>query len=118
MLLALTFLLLTTNPSFGETHQPHPAASVRAIATGYCLSGRRTATDKVVYAGCVALSRSLARALDAHYGDRIMIDGLGVFTYDDRSPQKFLHADVHFPRYRDAASFGKREVLVWKLGGS
>lgn len=110
----LLLLAITPNPSAGQTNQPHSEGTV-VIATGYHLAGRKTATDKVVYPGCVALSRCLAKQLNAKFGDRIKIEGMGVYTYDDRSPQKFKHVDIHFPVYKDAYRFGKRRLRVWNL---
>lgn len=103
-------LAITPNPSIG---QDLPARqTVSAVATGYCLSGRKTATDKVVYQGCIALSDTCRRKLKAKYGDKIEVVGTGTYTFDDRSPQKFSHVDIHFPKYKDACNFGKKKVLV------
>lgn len=100
-----------------SAHVSHTQTAVKALATGYCLTGRRTSTDKLVYPGCVALSDSLRRKLGAKYGDRIEVEGIGQFTFDDRSPQRFRHIDIHFPRYRDAKRFGAKRVLVWRVKG-
>lgn len=105
----------STPPSQTEPVNVHTQA-VKAIATGYCLHGRKTSTDKLVYPGCVALSDTLRRQLGARYGDKIMVEGVGYFVFDDRSPQKFRHIDIHFPRYKDAKIFGKKVVKVQRVG--
>ncbi len=89
-----------------------------AVVTAYCLRGKRTASDKIVYPGCVALSRCLARQLDAKFGDKIHIEGVGIFTVDDKMPTKWKHCrvDIHLPTLKQCRVFGVKRCRVRRIG--
>jgi 3D (Asp-Asp-Asp) domain-containing protein len=118
--LIILALLLTSNPGPAQTigpEAPKPVVKVKAVATAYCLRGNHTASGKVVYRGCIALSRCLVKRLKAHFGDLIVVEGIGTFVFDDLMPPKWQHprVDIHYPTLKECYRFPNGEkFLVWK----
>jgi hypothetical protein len=99
-----------------------------ATITAYCLAGKKTTSGKRVYPGCLALSRPLARSLglksgrgtyDYRFGTRIVVEGVGCFTFDDLMPPQWQkpRVDIHRPTVRECRDFGLRRARVWVVKG-
>lgn len=89
----------------------HPGVRAPDSRPGITASGLR------VREGMVALSRDLEYILDLEFGDRIRLEGLGIYEFEDRmSPRKRMVADIFMNSYRKARRFGvKRNVLLIKM---
>lgn len=115
MLLILT-LLLTSHPGPGQPIGPHRQETVRikAVATAYCLKGQRTASGKIVYPGCIALSRGLVKRFNAKFGDLVVVEGIGYFVFDDLMPPKWKYprVDIHYPTLRQCHHFPNGERFL------
>jgi hypothetical protein len=91
--------------------------------TAYTWSGRRTASGKWPQVGMLAVSRDLERDLHLTFGDRIELDGLGVYRFECRMSKRWVRrADIFLPSRRAALHFGKRPSALWVVteqrGGS
>jgi hypothetical protein len=104
-------------------HKVHRLEACATI-TAYCLAGKETTSGKRVYPGCLALSRPLARRLglksgrgayDYRFGTRIVVEGVGCFTFDDLMPPQWRHprVDIHRPTVRQAVAFGLKRARVY-----
>lgn len=106
-------LLLTSNPSHGNS-QP-PSYTARVTATAYCLKGKMTNGERTHH-GCIALSRDLAKALglkkgkgtyDYRFGAIIELKGVGKFVFKDLMPPQWrLRVDVWQPSVKHCHVFG------------
>lgn len=78
---------------------------------GITSSGRR------VKEGMVAVSRDVERFLNLEFGDRVLLHGLGVFEFQDRTASYVRKtADVFMKTDRKARRFGvKRHIVLVKL---
>ena len=117
LFLALVFCLLLPVAVTPATYD----APVRHINVGkvdvtkYCLNGKLTSSDKVVYRGCIALSRDLIKKHHLKFGDKVIIPGIGVFWFDDWMPPQWKgRVDIHEPNYKKAKDFGrlKNQTLI------
>lgn len=125
---SLAVLLLAGVLSLSAVAAPAPEpVKVEAVITAYCLAGRRTASDKIVYPGCLALSRGLARQLglkrgpgkyDYRFGAKVVVEGVGCFTFDDLMPAKWQRprVDIHRPTVRQCRDFGLKRRRIWVDG--
>ncbi len=65
--------------------------------TAYCHPGR-TASGIRVQDGILALSRDLEYTLDMSFGDQVKLDGLGIYSFQDRmASHKRMQADIWVP---------------------
>jgi 3D (Asp-Asp-Asp) domain-containing protein len=64
----------------------------------------------------LALSRDLELDFGAHFGDRLTISGLGVWTFEDRMPSYWRRrVDLYLPPRERALHFGKRDGVLYIL---
>ncbi|MGB8993233.1 MAG: hypothetical protein WCD80_14355 [Desulfobaccales bacterium] len=72
-----------------------------------------TASGRRVKAGMIALSRDLERNLNLHYGDRVLLHGMGVFEFQDRMASRWhKKVDIYMDSQRKARRFGLRHYVV------
>jgi hypothetical protein len=65
------------------------------------------ASGRTVYSGAIALSRDLESDLDLKFGDRIEIDGLGHFVFEDRMHRRWKRTvDILIFSPEQASRFG------------
>jgi 3D (Asp-Asp-Asp) domain-containing protein len=90
--------------------------------TAYSYSGGAypyniTASGRRVKEGMLALSRDVERDLGLSFGDRVLLNGLGVFEFQDRMASRWTQkADVFMHSDHKARSFGvKRHIVLVKL---
>src|SRR5262245_56278041 len=60
-----------------------PVSRLRVTVTAYSHSGK-TASGRRVRPGIVALSRDVEQALGVTFGERVIVEGLGMFVFEDR----------------------------------
>jgi 3D (Asp-Asp-Asp) domain-containing protein len=71
------------------------------------------ASGKTVYRGAVALSRDLEADLGLRFGDLIEIDGLGLFTFEDRMHPRWRRTvDILFFSLESAKKFGIQDSFL------
>lgn len=103
----LTWVLLEG----GAAHGQRLVVTVTAYA-----SGIRTASGQRPQPGMIALSRDIERLLQAHFGDSIRLEGIGVFNFQDRMPGKpwYWHrrCDVYLATSMLARRFGIRRNVI------
>ena len=88
------------------------------VATAYCLKGHTASGPKTsqIPGGCIALSRDLAKLLDAKFGDVIEVSGVGRFTYADVMPKRWkMRVDIYYPTLKQCKVFGVKRREVWKV---
>lgn len=74
-----------------------------------------TAIGTRIRPGIVAVSRDLLRS-GWSFGDKVHIEGLGVFTIEDTMHQRYRHSiDVAVPNMAAAEKIGKRRDIVVTL---
>ena len=74
-----------------------------------------TAIGTRIRPGIVAVSRDLLKS-GWNYGDKVHIEGLGVFTIEDTMHQRHRRTiDVAVPDRKEAAKIGKRRAIVVTL---
>lgn len=98
------------------TPQPTISLSMAVVkVTAYCHPGR-TASGLRVQDGILALSRDLEYNLNMQFGDKVKLDGLGTYVFEDRMAHyKRNHADIWLPR-SEAYAFGIRHnIMLIKL---
>lgn len=84
-----------------------------ATITAYSHTGHKTSSDKKVYSGCVALSRDIRTKYCLKFGDKIHIENMGTFTYDDWMPKQWHNRiDIFMNNRSDAKKFGKKHLQV------
>ena len=130
LLLAGLLSLQGAAAAAGQIHPSPPlekGGGIEAAITAYCLKGQRTTSGKVVYPGCLALSRPLAKALglkkgpgpyDYRFGVKVVVEGLGVFVFDDLMPPQWRRprVDLHRPTVKECRDFGLKRARVWVKG--
>jgi 3D (Asp-Asp-Asp) domain-containing protein len=85
-----------------------PAHHLSVTVTAYC-TGTVTAAGTRPRAGIVALSRDVERHFRLALHEDVYVQGLGVYTFQDRMPWYWRRrADVYMPSCADARQFGKR----------
>jgi len=111
-----------TSPT-GAAQQYTDAASPRRLpVTVAAYSPRRketqghprdTASGAQVQSGTVALSPDVERALGVSFGDRVVLEGLGTYVFQDRTaPRKKRHADIFMESTAAARQFGKKRAYI------
>jgi 3D (Asp-Asp-Asp) domain-containing protein len=91
---------------------------VTVTAYHHCPGSRGiTASGRHVRTGMIALSRDRERNLHMDFGDRVLLQGMGVFEFQDRmAPRWRKKADIYLDCQRKARRFGvKRYVVLVKL---
>ena len=83
-----------------------PAARLRVTVTAYSLFGK-TASGRGVRPGIVALSQDVEWALGVTFGERVVVEGLGTFVFDDRvSARLRRRVDIFVASPQAARRFG------------
>jgi 3D (Asp-Asp-Asp) domain-containing protein len=83
-----------------------PAPHLRVTVTAYSHSGK-TASGRRVRPGIVALSRDVEQALGVTFGERVVLEGLGTFVFDDRvSARLRRRVDIFVASPHAARTFG------------
>jgi 3D (Asp-Asp-Asp) domain-containing protein len=84
--------------------------------TAYCHPGR-TASGLRVQDGILALSRDLEYNMDMEFGDKVKLDGIGTFSFQDRmASYKRMQADIWMQSRSQALHFGvKRNIMLIKV---
>jgi 3D (Asp-Asp-Asp) domain-containing protein len=87
---------------------------VSVTAYHHCPGSRGiTASGCRVKTGMVAVSQDLERNLKLHFGDRLLLHGMGVFEFQDRmAPRWHKKADIYLSTQRKARRFGVRRYVV------
>ena len=76
-----------------------------------------TASNKRVKEGYIAISRDLEAHLS--FGDKVFIEGLGIFEVQDRMNRRWKHRiDLFFFDTKKAINFGKMKKEMWILESS
>jgi 3D (Asp-Asp-Asp) domain-containing protein len=61
----------------------------------------------------VALSKDLERELGLAFGDRVTLEGIGTFAFEDRvAARKRKRADIFMESRQAARAFGKRKAYI------
>ena len=96
-----------TRPPLNAPPQRHaPAPRLRVTVTAYSHSGK-TASGRRVRPGIVALSRDVEQALGVTFGERVVLEGLGTFVFDDRvSARLRRRVDIFVASPHAAREFG------------
>jgi 3D (Asp-Asp-Asp) domain-containing protein len=83
-----------------------PAPRLRVTVTAYSHAGK-TASGRRVRPGIVALSRDVEQALGVTFGERVVLEGLGTFVFDDRvSARLRRRVDIFVASPPAARAFG------------
>jgi len=97
-----------------------PAKRLPIAVTAYTASRqetqgnpRDTASGARVQRGMVALSKDLEHDLGLAFGDRVTLEGIGTFVFEDRvSSRKRRQADIFMESRQAARVFGKRKAYI------
>src|SRR5262249_12537147 len=104
----LLLLILPLCALGGDT----PAYHLSVTVTAYC-TGRVTAAGTRPRAGIVALSRGVERRMWLALYDSVHVQGMGVYTFEDRMPFYWQRrVDVYMPSCADARQFGARTARL------
>lgn len=93
-------------------------STITVTAYHYCPGSKGiTASGKRVEVGMVAVSRDLERDLSLKFGDRLMLQGLGEYEFQDRMATRWCKkADIYMDCQTKAIRFGvKRYIVLVKL---
>jgi 3D (Asp-Asp-Asp) domain-containing protein len=83
--------------------------------TAYCMNKQKTASGKTVKPGYIAVSRDVEREMKLRFGDLIVVQGLGVFSFQDRMhKKKKKSADIFMYCKNKAKRFGKKRLYLNK----
>ena len=93
-------------PLHASPQRHAPAPRLRVTVTAYSRSGK-TASGRRVRPGIVALSRDVEQALGVTLGERVVLEGLGTFVFDDRvSARLRRRVDIFVASPHAARAFG------------
>jgi 3D (Asp-Asp-Asp) domain-containing protein len=85
----------------------YPRVYCKNTPQGYTTSGVK------VTEGMLAVSRDVEKSLNLVFGDRVMLQGLGVFEFQDRMhPRMKNKVDVFMKSRQKALRFGVRRYVV------
>ncbi len=85
----------------------YPNASCPSSSKG------RTASGVRVRDGILAVSRDVEENLNLAFGDRVLLNGLGVYQFQDRtSPRLRKTVDIYMSSHHKAHRFGVRRYVV------
>jgi|SRR4029453_11536030 3D (Asp-Asp-Asp) domain-containing protein len=105
-------VLLVAGLLLGPCETWSAPAPLRVTITAYA-AGTRTASGKRPHAGMLAVSPDIERAFHLHFGDRLCVENLGTFLFEDRMPSYWhRRIDVYIPSQYQALRFGKRSGLL------
>ena len=114
MAITITFLL-----ALGVLATPRPTlcvtmSIVTVTAYHHCPGSKGiTASGQRVQRGMIAVSRDLRRNLRLHYGDKVLLHGMGVFEYQDLMASRWhKKVDVYMDCQSKARRFGVRHYVV------
>jgi 3D (Asp-Asp-Asp) domain-containing protein len=91
---------------------------VSVTAYHHCRGSRGiTASGQRVQRGMIAVSRDLERNLNLGFGDRVLLQGMGVFEVQDRMARRWhKKVDIYMDCQQKARHFGvKRYVVLVKM---
>ena len=72
-----------------------------------------TASNKKVKEGYIALSRDIERDFSLHFGDKVYVNGIGVFEFQDRMhKRKKRQIDIFMKSTKNALKFGVKKGLI------
>ena len=104
----LLLLLLLLCALGGDT----PAHHLSVTVTAYC-TGSVTAAGTRPRVGIVALSRDVERRMWLELSDTVRLQGMGVYTFEDRMPFYWQRrVDVYMSSCPDARQFGTRVMRL------
>ncbi len=100
--------------SFPQTTVSNSMAIV--TVTAYAHSGH-TSSGIRVREGIIALSRDLEHRLKMDFGEKVRLEGLGTFEFQDRMAARCRHkVDIYMKSKHQARKFGvKRNILLVKV---
>jgi len=101
--------------TFIVSPQPQRAQVSRlpVTVTAYTQQRHATASGHRVRWGVVALSRDLERALGAEFGDRLVLEGIGTFVFEDRTAAHWRRrVDIFMESQKAARQFGVKATYV------
>ena len=102
----------TSAPRSAPQLRQAPASRLRVTVTAYSHSGK-TASGRRVRPGVVALSRDLEQALGVTFGERVVVEGVGTFVFEDRvSARLRRRVDIFMPSTQAARRFGVKVAEV------
>lgn len=89
----------------------YPSALCPGSSRGITASGER------VREGILAVSRDVEEGLNLEFGDRVLLNGLGVYEFKDRmGPRNHKKVDIYMGCLERARRFGvRRYVILVKL---
>jgi 3D (Asp-Asp-Asp) domain-containing protein len=123
MMAAIVLLASSLNVSANTTYTNEKVAvkvSAYTLTEVYHNNGVM-ASGKKVKVGYVALSRDIEKKYQFKFGDKVYIEGLGEFEFQDRTcPKKKKWVDVYMTSYAQAKRFGikKLHLVVSRIGSS
>jgi 3D (Asp-Asp-Asp) domain-containing protein len=87
--------------------------------TAYTQHRHVTASGRRVRSGVVALSPDLERALGVEFGDRLVLEGVGTFVFEDRTAAHWRRrVDIFMESSKAARQFGVKATYVRVYGAS
>lgn len=89
----------------------HPGVRAAGSRPGITASGLR------VEEGMIALSADIENCLNMNFGDKVKLEGLGVYQFQDRMARRCRQkVDIFMTTRHEAIQFGKkRNVLLLKV---
>lgn len=108
-------------PHFAVPTQPQRAEVSRlpVKVTAYTQHRHATASGRRIRRGVVALSPDLEHALGVEFGDRVVLEGVGTFVFEDRTAAHWRRrADIFMESPKAARQFGVKATYVRMHGAS
>jgi 3D (Asp-Asp-Asp) domain-containing protein len=76
-------------------------------------SGGRTASGAHVREGILAVSRDVEQNMNLRFGDQVLLNGLGVYQFQDRMAARMKNkVDIYMKCRQQAGRFGVRRYVV------
>jgi len=100
---------------FAVPAQPQRAKVSRlpVKVTAYTQHRHVTASGRQVRRGVIALSPDLERTLGVEFGDRVVLEGLGTFVFEDRTAAYWRRrVDIFMESPKAARQFGVKATYV------
>jgi len=108
-------------PHLAVPTQPQRAEVSRlpVKVTAYTQHRHITASGHRVHRGVVALSPDLEHALRVEFGDRVVLEGVGTFVFEDRTAAHWRRrVDIFMESPKAARQFGVKATYVRVHGAS
>ena len=108
-------------PHFADPTQPQRAEVSRlpVKVTAYTQHRHVAASGRRVRRGVVALSPDLEHALRVEFGDRVVLEGVGTFVFEDRTAAHWRRrVDIFMESQKAARQFGVKATYVRMHGAS